>query len=264
MSTKKSKPYRVPGAKDHVATQREAEAAAARKRRKDRQMAWLTILAVLILVVLLSVASWFGMSKLAKKPSSGGTAPETSSASASASTGLAFAAVTVGDGKGLKIGAADAANVVTVYSDFACEHCAEFETTYGQTLATLRDSGKIAIEYWPLGFGSAGSARASNAVACAAERDPKFAVNMYDGFFANMGKTWSNDEIMSMSSQLQPTLPDGYEACVTAGTHTSWVTGIYELAKGGSASGGTPAVYINGKAFDLKTGSAELLQAAVA
>src|SRR5665647_1949781 len=153
-----------------------------------------------------------------------------------------------------------APNVVTLYTDVACTHCAEFETTYGSTLASLRDSGKIDIEYWPLGFISAGSARASNAIACAAERDPKFAVSLYDGFFANMGYDWSNDQIMSLSTQLQATLPDGYEACVTGGTHAGWVTGIYNLAKTGAASNGTPTVYVNGTAFDLTTGTAQTLE----
>jgi protein-disulfide isomerase len=208
---------------------------------------------------MVGVASLFGWYQATKKPEAAASA----TASASDTASLAFAPVTVTDGQGLKLGYAGAVNVVTIYSDFACTHCAEFETTYGQTLATLQTSGQIAIEYWPLGFGSAGSARASNAMACAAERDPKFAVSLYDGFFANMGYDWSNDQIMSMSTQLQPTLPDGYEACVTGGTHAAWVTGIYTLAKTGDASGGTPAVYVNGKPFDLTTGTVQTLEASL-
>ena len=251
MSTKKSKPYKVAGAKARLIAQREAEVAAARKRRRDTG-----ITLVIVVAVMVGVASLFGWYQATKKPNAA-----SATASASDTANLAFAPVTVTDGQGLKVGYAGAANVVTIYSDFACTHCAEFETTYGQTLATLQTSGQIAIEYWPLGFGSAGSARASNAMACAAERDPKFAVSLYDGFFANMGYDWSNDQIMSMSTQLQPTLPDGYEACVTSGTHAAWVTGLYTLAKAGDASGGTPAVYVNGKAFDLTTGTAQSLQA---
>ena len=68
---------------------------------------------------------------------------------------------------------------------------------------------------------------------------------------------------MSLSSQVQTTLPDGYEACVTAGTHAAWVTGIYNVAKAGDASGGTPAMYVNGKVFDLTTGDAAGLEALV-
>jgi protein-disulfide isomerase len=254
MSTKKSKPYKVSGAKARLIAQREAEAAAARRRRRDTGITLLIVLAVIIGVV--SLYGWYAATK---KPSVSASATASSSDTAS----LAFAPVTVTDGKGLTIGAAGAANVVSIYSDFACTHCAEFETTYGQTIADLQNSGKAAIEYWPLGFGSAGSARASNAMACAAERDPKLAISLYDGFFANMGYDWSNDQIMSLSSQLQTTLPDGYEACVTGGTHAAWVTGIYTLAKSGSASGGTPSVYVNGKAFDLTTGTAQTLEASL-
>lgn len=254
MSTKKSKPYRVVGAKDRLLAQREAEVVAARKRRRDTGITFLIVMAVVI-----GIVSLFGWYQATNKPA----AVPSDSASATDTANLAFAPVTVTDGKGLTIGVAGATNVVSLYSDFACTHCAEFETAYGQTLANLRDSGKIDIEYWPLGFGSAGSARASNAMACAAERDPKFGVNMYDAFFANMGTDWSNDQIMSLSTQVQTTLPDGYETCVTGGTHAAWVTGIYTLAKTGAASGGTPAVYINGNVFDLTTGTAASLEASL-
>jgi protein-disulfide isomerase len=251
MSTKKSKPYKVAGAKARLIAQREAEAAAARKRRRDTG-----ITLVIVVAVMVGVASLFGWYQATKKPEAAASA----TASASDTASLAFAPVTVTDGQGLKLGYAGTQNVVTIYTDFACTHCAEFETTYGQTLATLQTSGQIAIEYWPLGFGSAGSARASNAMACAAERDPKFAVSLYSGFFANMGYDWSNDQIISLSTQLQSTLPDGYEACVTGGTHAAWVTGIYTLAKTRDASGGTPAVYVNGKPFDLTTGTVQTLE----
>jgi protein-disulfide isomerase len=254
MSTKKSRPYKVAGAKDRLIAQREADAAAARKRRRDTG-----ITLVIVMAVVIGIVSLFGWYQATKKP----VATASDSASATDTANALFAPVTVTDGKGLTLGYAGAPNVVSIYSDFACTHCAEFETTYGATLASLQDSGKIDIEYWPLGFGSAGSARASNAMACAAERDPKFAVSLYNGFFANMGYDWSNDQIMSLSSQIQTTLPDGYEACVTGGTHTAWVTGIYTLAKTGAASGGTPTVYVNGTAFDLTTGSAASLEALV-
>lgn len=252
MSTKKTKPYRVSGAKERLLAQREAEAAAARKRRRDTGITLVVVVAVLV-----GVASLFGWYQATRKPAAAATADSSPTAS------LAFAPVTVTDGQGLKIGVAGAPNVVALYSDFACTHCAEFETTYGQTLADLRDSGRIDIEYWPLGFGSPGSARASNAMACAAERDPSLAVSLYDGFFANMGTEWSNDQILSLSKQLKPALPDGYETCVTGGTHSAWVTGIYNLAKSGPSSGGTPTVYVNGKQFDLTTGSAESLAASL-
>ena len=254
MSTKKSRPYKVAGAKARLVAQREAEAAAARKRRRDTGVAFLIVVAVMV-----GIVSLYGWYSTTKKPGASALA----SASASSSASLAFAPVTVTDSKGLTIGVAGAANVVSVYSDFACTHCAEFETTYGQTLVNLLDAGTIDIEYWPLGFGSAGSARASNAMACAAERDPQFAVNLYDAFFANMGTDWSNDQIMSLSSQVQSTLPNGYETCVTGGTHAAWVTGIYNVAKTGAAVGGTPAVYVNGQAFDLTTGTAASLQASL-
>lgn len=250
MSTKKRKPYKVSGARARLMAQREAEAAAAKKRRRD-----VGITVVVIIAVVIGAASIYGWYRATRGP----VASAVTSPSASGSASLAFAPVQVVDGQGLRIGVADAPNLVAIYSDFACTHCAEFETTYGKTLADLRDSGRIDIEYWPLGFLSQGSARAANAMACAAERDPVFAVNLYDGFFANMGYDWSNDQILSMSTQIKATLPDGYETCVTSGTHAAWVTANYNYAKNGAASQGTPTVYVNGTQFDLTTGTAQSL-----
>ena len=115
MSTKKSKPYKVSGAKALLIAQREAEAAAARKRRRDTAISLVVIVAVLI-----GIVSLYGLYQATKKP----VAQAVDSASASAS--LDFAPVTVTDGQGLTIGVAGAPNVVTLYTDVACTHFAEF------------------------------------------------------------------------------------------------------------------------------------------
>jgi len=130
MSTKKSKPYRVVGAKDRLLAQLEAEVVAARKRRRDTGITFLIVMAVVI-----GIVSLFGWYQATNKPA----AVPSDSASATDTANLAFAPVTVTDGKGLTIGVAGATNVVSLYSDFACTHCAEFETAYGQTLANLRE-----------------------------------------------------------------------------------------------------------------------------
>lgn len=260
MSTKKTrKPTKIVGAKARLIAQREAEAAARLRRRRTT-----TITLAVVIVLLLGSAGLYGWYSTHKQPvvEPSVLSSTASSASASASAARAYAAVKVTDGAGLKIGLADAPNTVTIYSDFACSHCKDFEGAYGETLATLLQAGGISIEYWPLGFLSDGSARASNAMACAAERDPAFGQSLYSGIFGNYGLDWSNDQLISLATQLAGgTLPDGFETCVTGGTHSAWVTGIYEIAKAGPAANGTPAVYVNGKAFDLSTGTVDSLTA---
>lgn len=254
MSTKKRKAPRIAGAKERLIAQREAEARAKRERRRTT-----AITLVVVVVLLVGGAGLYGWYATHRQPVA--DAVPSTSASASASSARAYAAVKVADGTGLKIGYADAPNIVTIYSDFACSHCQEFEAAYTPTLSTLVQAGGISIDYWPLGVLSEGSARASNAMACAAERDAKFGENLYDGIFGNYGLDWSNDQLISLATQLAGTLPDGFETCVTSGTHAAWVKSIYTAAKAGPAAKGTPVVLVNGVNFDLATGTVDSLTA---
>ncbi len=254
MSTKKRKAPRIAGAKDRLIAQREAEA---RAKREGRRTTAITL--VVVVALLVGGAGLYGWWATHRPP----VADPVPSAAASASAGRAYAAVTVTDGTGLKIGYADAPNTVTLYSDFACSHCQEFEAAYGPTLSTLIQAGGVAIDYWPLGVLSAGSARASNAMACAAERDAKFGENLYDGIFGNYGLDWSNDQLVSLASQVagNNTLPDGFETCVTSGAHSAWVKSIATVAMAGPAAKGAPVVLVNGAPFDLTTGTPDSLTA---
>ncbi|MGV8848574.1 MAG: DsbA family protein [Propionibacteriaceae bacterium] len=255
MSTKKRKAPRIAGAKDRLIAQREAEARAKRARRRTS-----AITLAMVVVLLIGGAGLYGWYATHKQPVA--DAVPSTSASASASAERAYAAVKVADSTGLTIGFADAPNTVTIYSDFACAHCQEFEAAYGPTLSTLVQAGGIRIEYWPLGIFSEGSARASNAMACAAERDATFGQNMYDGIFGNFGLDWSNDQLISLATQMAGGgLPDGFETCVTSGTHAGWVKSIYATAKAGPAAKGAPVVLVNGANFDLTTGTADSLTA---
>lgn len=251
MSNKKFRPAKVAGAKERLLAQREAEA---RAKAEARRRTAITLIVVVALLV--GGAGLYGWYATHKAPVADAVATPTPSTS----LGKAYGVVKVTDGAGLKIGFADAPNTVTIYSDFACSHCQEFEKAYGQTLSTLVQAGGIAIDYWPLGSLSEGSARASNAMACAAERDPQYAEALYNGIFGNYGLDWSNDQLLGLANQLgNNSLPEGFETCVTSGAHAAWVKTIYAAAKAGPAANGTPAVYVNGTAFDLATGTVESL-----
>ena len=252
MSTKKRRPPKIVGAKERLILQREAEARAKRERRRTSMITLAVVVALLV-----GGAGLYGWYATHKQPVADAVPSTAASASASASTGHVYAPVTITDGAGLKIGYADAPNTVSIYSDFACSHCKEFEGAYGQTLDTLVQAGGIVIDYWPLGNLSEGSARASNAMACAAERDPAFGASMYNGLFGNYGLDWSNDQLISLAAQLKTTLPEGFETCVTSGAHAAWVKTLYPVAKAGPAANGTPAVVVNGTPFDLTTGTVD-------
>lgn len=266
MSTKKSKPAKVAGAKDRLIAQREAEARA--KAEARRRTAITLIVIVAVLVGGSGLYGWYATHKTptaAFTPDAVATVSDSASAPSSSpsasSANQAYLPVTITDGQGIKVGLTGAtSNTITIYSDFACSHCQEFEKAYGQTLGTIVQAGGTSIDYWPLGALSEGSSRAANAMACAAERQPQFGVAMYNGLFGNFGLDWSNDQLISLATQLSNgTLPSGFETCVTSGSHAAWVKNNTAIAKAGPAANGTPAVYVNGKAFDLTTGTVDSL-----
>ncbi len=262
MATKKRPTSGAPsGARARLIAEREARAAAERSKR--RMIGALVAAVVLVLVIGIGVYGWWQSNKAptAAAPTGAGSSVAASGAAGSAAPSggaasvapVAFAPVVIAADKGVRIGAADAPNVVSIYLDFHCSHCGEFEDQYGPTLRALNDSGRVTLDIWPLGFLSEGSKSASNAFACAAERDPRFARDLHDGFFANMPLKWSDDQILSLAKQIRPTLPDGFETCVTSKPHLDWVTNNFELARVGPAAKGTPTVYLNGQELALAT-----------
>ena len=67
---------------------------------------------------------------------------------------------------------------VVLYIDFICPVCKNFETQYNETLTSLRNEGKITVEYRPLGFLDSRSttnysSRAANAAACVVNESPE-------------------------------------------------------------------------------------------
>ncbi|MDO5286482.1 MAG: thioredoxin domain-containing protein [Actinomycetia bacterium] len=239
----------------------EREAAIAAQNRRRRALGIGAGLLLLALVATIAGYGWWRSNRAipSAAPSAAGTASSAAAGSASPSStqpAVGFAPVTIQPGQGVRIGSAEAPNVVAVYLDFHCGHCQTFESAYGPTLNRLTDSGRVAVEYWPLGFLSAGSKSASNAFACAAERDPGFGRELHDAVFRNQQAKWSDEQLLGLSRQLRPTLPEGYEACVTDKPHLAWVDGIFKAAtNGGPVTEGTPTVTVNGQPFDLTTGT---------
>ena len=164
---------------------------------------------------------------------------------------VAFAPVAVTVSQPIRIGAADAPNTVTVYLDFQCSHCRDFEAQFAPTLTRLQDSGKVAVEYWPLAFINQQSPLASSAFRCAAEIEPAFGREFHDAVFANYGTTWDNAKFVTLGRSLRPDAPASFDTCVTTGSHTGWSLDITKAAFAGPAKNGTPTVYVNGVLFPL-------------
>ena len=162
---------------------------------------------------------------------------------------------------GVIIGNADATVTVTVYADFMCPYCGQFERVNGSALAEAVDSGKAKLEIHPMAFldessgGTKFSTRAANAFVTLANEDPATALKFHQLVFANQpaeGSTGLTDaQLIDFAQQA------GASAEVTATfaklTFAPWVQQITNQAFSSGITG-TPTVKINGTVFkDLYT-----------
>src|SRR5665647_1489277 len=87
-------------------------------------------------------------------------------------------------------GAAPDAVVVSVYADYMCPYCGQFEQVNGPTLDQLRGDGTIVVEYHPVSIldgaslGTAYSTRAAAAVALVADQAPEAFIAFNTALFA--------------------------------------------------------------------------------
>ena len=155
---------------------------------------------------------------------------------------------TITAGEPVTFGAADAPKVVTVFADFHCPHCVEFDESYGPVLDAARQAGRIRLEVYPMAFIDAGSTAAANAFGCAAEAG--FAPGYYAGLFGNPILRWSDDQLLALPAAVGATSTPAFAACVTGRTHAGWVNSINAAAEQRGVTA-TPTVLVDGVAVDV-------------
>jgi protein-disulfide isomerase len=221
-----------------------AEQAAARKR--DQRI----LIAVIAAFVLVVVAAGIGLQawRTNRSPSA------VSSTSASASP------ATITNGQPIVLGSAEAPTTITLYEDFHCPHCAEFEEQFGPVVTQAQESGAARVELYPMSFIDEGSAAAANAMACAAEAG--FGQPFYLGLFANHTLRWSDDQLVDLAAKVGRSPSEAFKTCVTTDAHANWVSSINAAAdRNGVAQ--TPTLLINGKTVDIANLTPDALKAMI-
>jgi protein-disulfide isomerase len=169
--------------------------------------------------------------------------------------------IQVSDGGPLLLGSDTAPVKITLYEDFHCPHCAEFEEEFGPTITAAQDQGKAAIELYPMSFIDAGSTAAANAMACAAEAG--FGQPYYLGLFANPTLQWNDQQLIALAGQVSGGGPsDGFRTCVTSRAHADWVASINRVADANHVDQ-TPSMFLNSRPVDLATLTPEALQSMI-
>ncbi|MDJ0354476.1 DsbA family protein [Pseudarthrobacter sp. PH31-O2] len=161
---------------------------------------------------------------------------------------------------------------VVLYIDFICPVCKDFEAKYNETLTSLRNEGKIAVEYRPLGFLDSRSttnysSRAANAAACVVNESPEKYAEFVDALFAKQpaeGSAGISDaDLKKMATEAGA---KSIDACVDAKTYRPWVKYTTQQATAVGVTG-TPTVFVDGKQWgqgdSAKTPFDQFVQAAV-
>ncbi|MGH4028809.1 DsbA family protein [Actinomycetota bacterium Odt1-20B] len=158
------------------------------------------------------------------------------------------------DGSLIPVGSPKAPATLTVWEDFRCSPCGDFNKTYRNVLHELENSGQLKTEYHltsrtDAGQEARGALRAANAAACA--QDAGQFTPYHDILFANQpaeaaGAAYDNPQLLRFAGMVTGLTNDKFTRCVNEGAHNGWVTKSNEApAHGSSATGLT--VLLNGE-----------------
>src|SRR4029450_9638964 len=74
------------------------------------------------------------------------------SPSAAPSSSASAIPVTITNGQPIVLGPSQGAATITLYEDFHCPHCAEFEEQFGPVITQAQQSGAARVELYPMAF----------------------------------------------------------------------------------------------------------------
>jgi protein-disulfide isomerase len=162
---------------------------------------------------------------------------------------------------------------VVLYIDFICPVCKNFEAQYNEQLTSLRNEGKISVEYRALGFldsrsSTNYSSRAANAAACVVNESPEKYAEFVDLLFAKQpaegGAGLSDNDLKKMATDIGAKPID---TCVDEKTYRPFVKFTTKQAAAIGVTG-TPTVFVDGqqwgKGASAQTPFPDFLQAAIA
>jgi protein-disulfide isomerase len=156
-----------------------------------------------------------------------------------------------------KDGGTEPKAVLSLYEDFQCPHCRDFEQSFGPTINKLIDSGAIAADYYMVAILDSSlnknfSTRAANAGYCVADESKDAFRRFHTALFLRQpaeGTATAPDNAQLIEVARQAGAAGGVPDCVNNGLHTGMVQGLTEST--GITS--TPTVRINGEDYNPTT-----------
>ncbi|MER6311930.1 thioredoxin domain-containing protein [Streptomyces sp. NPDC001657] len=223
-------------ARERLQAQREKEQARARRGRQ-------AIVAGAVLVVL-AIAG--GITAWVMSSGSGGSSSDNETALPKQASG--------GDRPAVPVGAPNAPATLTVWEDFRCPACQQFETGFRPVIHELQDQGRLKSEYHLVTIidgnaGGKGSLNAANAALCA--QDAGRFRDYHDVLYANQppeqeDKFADKKVLLQLAGKVKGLTTPAFTACVNDGRYDAFVRRSND-AFARSGYRGTPTVLLNGK-----------------
>ncbi|KUJ54415.1 hypothetical protein ACZ90_65465 [Streptomyces albus subsp. albus] len=222
------------GARARLRAQQQRDRARAKRRR--------LLLVAVGGVAVLGIAAGIGV-LVSDHGNGGGTGPVTAPSGATGKDHLV-----------IPTGRAGAPATLTVYEDFRCPACKQFEDTFRGTIHDLTRKGAMRTEYHLVtlidgNLGGSGSLNAANAAACAQDLG-KYAP-YHDVLYINQPPESDDaygdkDTLIKLAAKVDGLNTPAFQRCVRDGVHDGWVK---KSARAFFDSGhdSTPTVLLDGK-----------------
>jgi protein-disulfide isomerase len=155
-----------------------------------------------------------------------------------------------------KEGSSDPKVVLSLYEDFLCPHCGQFEQQFGPTIRKLISTGAVATDYYMVAIldrqGNGYSSRAANAAYCVADENKDAFQRFHDALFQQQpgeGAAVYPDNARLVEVARQAGAGGSVPDCIDKGRYTAMVSGL-AAATGIQA---TPTIKINGEDYQFST-----------
>ncbi len=148
---------------------------------------------------------------------------------------------------------------LTLWEDFQCPGCKQFEATNSDLVIERVDAGDVTLTIHPLTFldanlGNSSSVAAANAFGCAADAGETKALAFHQLVYENQPEetpgqeAWSAEDLIGWGNDVGIEGSD-WETCVTDQTYAGWVE---QVAKSQASADiqQTPTIFIDGEKFN--------------
>jgi protein-disulfide isomerase len=140
--------------------------------------------------------------------------------------------------------------VLSIYEDFQCPHCRDFQKTFGPTLDKIVQSGAAAVDYYSVAILSSGnkgySGRAANAAYCVGDEDKDAFVRFHSALFAQQpleGSGTGPDNTALIETARQAGVGGEVADCIKKDRYGDMVKGLAAKTK----ITATPTIRLNGQ-----------------